>query len=164
MAIPYRARTARNCLYVLQNPVPSSSAMKRTLLMMKGHFRPQRSAAIPVRTLISICSPARRCTRVISRRLKNQEIGSIPNTTLPTDLNISTKVMPQVIWEFSLSNCFASCSTVNETVKKSNASQVQPAKPTRKNIHCWNLSIASSLSGFGALFIGGLRVGMRVAK
>ncbi len=64
---------------------------------------------------------------------------------------------------FSLSNCFASSGTVSETVKKSKASHVQAEKPTRKNNHCWRLSIATSLKGFGALFIGGFKVEKRVA-
>ena len=64
---------------------------------------------------------------------------------------------------FFLSNCSASSGTVRETVKNSKASQVQAKKPTRKNNHCWRLSIATSLKGFGAFFIGGFKVDTRVA-
>ena len=74
-----------------------------------------------------------------------------------------TRVMPHVIWEFSLSNCLASWGTVRETVKKSKASQDQAMKATAKNIHCWKLSKARSLNGLGALFMGGLSVDRRVA-
>ena len=87
----------------------------------------------------------------------------IPNSTLPTDLNMSTNVMPHVICEFSLPNCSPNWVTVKETVKKSKASQLQARKPTRKNIHCWKLSMANNFNGFGALFMGGFRDGMRVA-
>ena len=48
-------------------------------------------------------------------------------------------------------------------MKKSNASQDQPRKPTQKNIHCWKSSRARSLNGLSTLFIGGLSVGIRVA-
>jgi hypothetical protein len=54
----------------------------------------------------------------------------------PTDRSISTRVMPQVMSVLVLSNVSASCSTVSETVKKSNASHVHAKKATRKNIHC----------------------------
>lgn len=48
MAMPNSALQARNSLYVLQNPVPSSSTMNRRLFTTKGHLRPYRSAAMPV--------------------------------------------------------------------------------------------------------------------
>lgn len=57
----------------------------------------------------------------------------------------------------------AKSDTVSDTVKKSNASQLHAKKATRKNIHCWKFRSASALNGFGALFIGGFRDGMRVA-
>jgi len=40
-----------------------------------------------------------------------------------------------------------------------------PAKEANQeeNIHCWKLSSANNLKGLAALFIGGFRVGMRVA-
>ena len=123
--------------------------MKRMLLTMKGHLRPYLSAAIPMHS-VRLCY-----IKLIAEGL--------PNITLPTDRNIRTKVMPQVIWELDFPNCLANCETVSETVKKSNASQDHPKKPTRKNIHCWKLSKARSLNGLGALFMGGLSVGIRVA-
>ena len=42
---------------------------------------------------------------------------------------------------------------VREEIK---ASQVQPANATRKNNHCWVLSIARVVMGFGMGFIGGI--------
>ena len=65
---------------------------------------------------------------------------------------------------FSFPNCFARSGTVRETVKKSKASQVQAINPTRKNSHCWVLSMARSLNGLGALCMGGFRVEKRVAR
>lgn len=47
MAIPNKARQARNCLYVWQKPAPSSRTTKRSWLTMNGHLRPHRSEAIP---------------------------------------------------------------------------------------------------------------------
>jgi len=40
MAMPKKARTTRNCVYVLQKPVASSKMMKSTLLITNGHLRP----------------------------------------------------------------------------------------------------------------------------
>ena len=77
---------------------------------------------------------------------------------------LKTRVMPQVIWDGALSNSSASCSTVRETVKKSKASQDQAKKATRKNSHCCKFSSRTSLMGFGALVIGGLRVENRVDR
>jgi hypothetical protein len=42
----------------------------------------------------------------------------------PTDLNIKTSVIPQVIWVFVLPKVSARSETVKLTVKKSKASQV----------------------------------------
>ncbi len=97
----------------------------------------------------------------------------------PTDRNIRTRVIPQVIWVVVLPKVSARSDTVSETVKKSKASQVycllayaqdidmffltQAINPTKKKSHCLPLSIASRLKGLGALFIGGLRVVIRVA-
>jgi hypothetical protein len=81
----------------------------------------------------------------------------------PTLLNINTRVIPQVMSVLLLLNVSARSPTVNDTVKKSNASQVHAMKATRKNIHCWKLNIISSLMGLGALAIGGLRVVSLVA-
>jgi hypothetical protein len=97
----------------------------------------------------------------------------------PTDRNMRTSVIPQVIWVVVLPKVSARPDTVSETVKKSKASQVcyllaygqdidmfiltQAINPTKKKSHCLPLSIASRVKGFGALFIGGLRVVIRVA-
>lgn len=94
MATPKRALHARNSPYVLQKPVPSSRAMKRMLLKMKGHLRPNRS-------------------------------DQTPKMMAPTDRNMSTRVIPQVISELSLLNSLASGVTVKLTVKKSKASITQ---------------------------------------
>lgn len=67
--------------------------MKSRLLIMKGHFLPYRSAAIP-------------------------------NRTEPTDRNMRTSVMPQVMSVVDLSKVLDRPLTVRETVKKSKASQV----------------------------------------
>lgn len=82
---------------------------------------------------------------------------------LPTDLNMSTNVMPHVICAGVLWNSFDSWSTVRDTVKKSKASHDHARKATRKNSHCWVLSCRRSEKGLGALCMGGLRVGSRVA-
>lgn len=71
----------------------NSRTMNKTLLTMKGHFLPYRSAAIPKRIL-------------------------------PTDRNMSTSVMPQVMSVTDLSKVTARSLAVRETVKKSKASQV----------------------------------------
>lgn len=77
---------------------------------------------------------------------------------------LNTSVIPHVICDGALSNSSASSVTVRDTVKKSKASHDQAKKATRKNIHCWKFSIRTSLIGFGALTMGGLRVGIRVAR
>ena len=153
--------------------------MKRMLLTMKGHFLPYLSAAIPVRVINNwsteeqlarsgFFDPAWR--RGVSRQVVNhfrpcrvRWDANVPKSALPTLRNMSTNVIPHVICSLLLSNCFPNCSTVKLTVKKSKASQVQPKNPTRKNSHCCVLSMASSLNGLGARFIGGLREGRRVA-
>jgi hypothetical protein len=48
--------------------------------------------------------------------------------TAPTDRNMSTRVMPQVMSVLDLSNCLARFVTVSDTVKKSKASQVYPCQ------------------------------------
>jgi hypothetical protein len=48
--------------------------------------------------------------------------AAIPKMMDPTDLSISTNVIPQVISVFETLNCVAKSPTVKETVKKSNAS------------------------------------------
>src|SRR5271156_1491055 len=130
--MPKRARTAKNCLYVWQKPVPSSRAMKRMLFTIKGHLRPYRSAAIP---------------KIVE----------------PTDLNISTRVMPQVIWVLVFLNVWARSVTVRETVKKSNASQDQAKKATAKKSHCWRFSKARRRNGLATFSMGGFSVVIRVA-
>ena len=85
---------------------------------------------------------------------------------LPTERNMSTKVIPHVIFETAAvvpKKSTASWVVVKETVKKSKASHDHAKKATRKNSHCWVLSIRSSVNGFGALFMGGLRVEILVA-
>lgn len=131
IAIPNNALTAKNCSYVLQNPVPSSSTINSALLTMNGHLRPYRSAANP-------------------------------KMILPTDRNMSTRVIPQVISAFVLPNVSARFSTVSETVKKSKASHDQAKKATRKNIHCCRLSIRRSVMGLETLSCAGLSVVSRV--
>ncbi len=81
----------------------------------------------------------------------------------PTLLNIKTSVIPQVMSVLLLSKVSAKSSTVKETVKKSKASQVQAKNATRKNIHCWKLSMRSNVNGLGALAMGGFNVVRRVA-
>lgn len=74
--------------------------------------------------------------------------------------------MPHVIFATPAvdpKNCTDSWVVVRDTVKKSKASHDHAKKATRKNSHCWVLSIASSVNGFGALFMGGLRLENRVA-
>ena len=102
--------------------------------------------------------------RVVSYHLRPYRSAAIPKMVDPTERNISTRVIPQVICVVDLSNCFARSLTVRDTVKKSKASHVQAKKATRKNNHCWVFSWASNLNGLGALFMGGLRVDRRVAK
>lgn len=105
----------------------------------------------------------------------------------PADRSISTSVMLHVISVTDLLKVADSCVVVNETVKKSKASHVQPRKATckyqscmeetkkreeisaaerahtKKNNHCCPFSSASALKGFGAGFIGGTSVERRVA-
>ena len=82
----------------------------------------------------------------------------------PTDRNINTSVMPQVISEVVLSNSSPSWEMVKDTVKKSKASQDQAMKAQRKKSHCCRFSSAKVLNGLGALAIGGFNVGSLVAK
>lgn len=62
--------------------------------------------------------------------LRPQRSDAIPNVMAPTDRSMSTRVIPQVISEMDLSNVSANPEAVNETVKKSKASHVQPRKAT----------------------------------
>lgn len=55
--------------------------------------------------------------------------AAIPKMTAPTDRNISTSVIPHVISDVGRSNCFESCVTVRETVKKSKASLHECRQP-----------------------------------
>jgi hypothetical protein len=81
------------------------------------------------------------------RNLHSDQIRSFVNgSTTPTYIN--TSVIPQVISLVDFPNVSARSDTVNETVKKSNASHVQPKNATRKNIHCLKLSNPSSVNGF----------------
>ena len=50
--------------------------------------------------------------------------AAIPNRTAPTDRNMRTSVMPQVMSVVDLPNVLDKPLTVRETVKKSKASQV----------------------------------------
>jgi hypothetical protein len=59
MEIPKRARQARNCEYVCENPVANSKIMRRTRFAMNGHFRPNRSPRIP-----KMAAPTDRSMRV----------------------------------------------------------------------------------------------------
>lgn len=103
-----------------------------------------------------------------------------PKAMAPTDLNISTSVMPHVICVVVLPNSSARSSTVKLTVKKSKASHdyarsdlcrvlfiivslTHAMKPTRKKSHCFPVNIRRSLIGLGALFIGGFKVDNLVA-
>jgi len=86
-----------------------------------------------------------------------------PKMILPTLRSMRTNVIPQVISALVLPKVSARFSTVSETVKKSNASQVQATKATRKKSHCWRFSIRRSAMGLATLSWAGLRVGMRVA-
>jgi len=89
--------------------------------------------------------------------------AAIPKVTAPTDLNMSTSVIPHVISALVLPKVLARLETVSETVKKSKASHVQAMNPQRKKSHCWPLSRARSLNGFAMCSIGGLRVDTLVA-
>jgi hypothetical protein len=60
--------------------------------------------------------------------LRFQRSDAIPKIMAPTDLNIRTSVIPQLISGIVLLNVLATSVVVNESVKKSNASQVQPRK------------------------------------
>ena len=82
----------------------------------------------------------------------------------PTDLNISTRVIPQVISVLLFLNVLARSVTVRETVKKSKASHVHAKKATAKKSHCWPLSWRRRRIGLGAFVMGGLRVVKRVPK
>ena len=82
----------------------------------------------------------------------------------PTDRNINTSVIPQVMSVLVFPKVSARSETVRETVKKSKASQDHAKKATRKNSHCLVLKRVSSLKGFSAFAMGGLRVEMRVAR
>jgi hypothetical protein len=62
-----------------------------------------------------------------------------PKIIAPTDRNISTRVIPQVISVFETSNCVAKSETVKLTVKKSKASQVYLILATRNS--CWIIDI-----------------------
>lgn len=103
-----------------------------------------------------------------------------PKIIDPTDLNINTSVIPQVISVIETLNWAARSAVVKLTVKKSKASQVYPGvsatvsaaiqehtqamNPMKKNAHWRLLSKRISLNGLGALFICGFRVEKRVAK
>ena len=50
--------------------------------------------------------------------LRPYRSAAIPKIADPTDLNIRTSVMPQVIWVLLLLKVFARSVTVRETVKK----------------------------------------------
>ena len=70
-------------------------------------------------------------SRIINKRLlmmnghfRPYRSLAIPNKILPTDRNMSTRVMPHVMSVLDLSNVLLRLVTVRETVKKSNASQV----------------------------------------
>lgn len=80
------------------------------------------------------------------------------------EILLKTSVMPQVIWDGSLSNSSASSSTVSDTVKKSKASHVQAKKATEKKSHCWRFNSRISFRGFGALAMGGFKVERRVER
>lgn len=74
-------------------------------------------------------------SRTIKRRLlttnghlRPYRSEAIPKATAPTERNMRTRVMPHVMSVFVLPNCSARFSTVSETVKKSNASQVCPRR------------------------------------
>lgn len=56
--------------------------------------------------------------------LRPYRSDAIPKIIDPTDRNISTRVMPQVMSGTDLSKVLDRLVTVNETVKKSKASQV----------------------------------------
>lgn len=60
----------------------------------------------------------------IKGHLRPYRSAAIPKMTDPTDRNMRTRVIPQVISVLVLPNVSARSSTVNETVKKSNASHV----------------------------------------
>jgi hypothetical protein len=108
MAMPKSARTARNCLYVLQKPVPSSRMMNRMLFTTKGHFKTVSRKTTQNRILV--------CQLLTLRPYRS---AAIPNVTAPTERNISTSVMPHVMSVLERSKASAKSVTVKDTVKKS---------------------------------------------
>lgn len=142
--------------------------MKRILFTTNGHFRPYRSAAMPVQ-------PSAVETYRFEEIKADRKESIPPSETLLTKSAgrrlihgvgelLRTSVMPQVICAGVLLNSSDSSSTVSETVKKSKASQLQARKATRKNNHCCRLSSRNKAMGFGALFMGGFNDDSRVAK
>lgn len=60
----------------------------------------------------------------INGHLRPYRSAAIPNAMEPTDRNMSTSVMPQVMSVLDLPKSSLKSVTVSETVKKSKASQV----------------------------------------
>src|SRR5277367_3604531 len=94
----------------------------------------------------------------------------IPKMAAPTDRSINVNVIAHVIAAGSLSNDSAMLETVNETLKKSNASyfsqpdiqtegsntHAHPRNPMNQNAHCRRLSIRRTVYGFMGISPGGL--------
>ena len=71
---------------------------------------------------------------MMNGHLRPYRSAAIPKIVEPTDLNISTSVMPQVMSLVVLSKVSARSATVNETVKKSKASHDQARKATKLSV------------------------------
>lgn len=73
-------------------------------------------------------STIKRMLLITNGHLRPYLSDAMPNSTAPTDRNMSTRVMPQVMSVLERSNSLARDEMVRETVKKSRESQVWMCK------------------------------------
>ena len=141
-------------------------------LAASGYLRQKHSSLSQARLKLEMKSPEDHTQHESDLSRNQQSFNNQPRRDSLT---------PQVMSVVDRPNVLERSATVNETVKKSNASHVfnrklvlaqrrnlvtrtQAMKATAKKAHCWPVIFASRRKGLGAFSMGGLRLVKRVAR
>jgi len=92
MAIPYTARTPRNCLRLCVKPVASSRMMKRIKHVIIGHFRPYLSAKLP-----KMSAPTERSIKVTVMPHVTEDGSSLNSAAISVTVSETVKKSKQHI-------------------------------------------------------------------
>jgi hypothetical protein len=130
MATPNKLLTARNCSYVLQNPLPNSNTAIKSKLQTRVHFLPNRSARTPK---IRAPRDRNRSVRVI---LVVMALVSLPN--------VSDRCLAERETEKKLGSALVDVLLLTYSYP----SIVHASQPEKNMSHPKPLTIPSSLKGF----------------